>query len=233
MQRRGLLDLFCGVGLSVSLSYEIFTKLWTEKKKPVRNPLAQSVQVMATPRGNRQKDVYGGLPFASQSQGQPLPEINEIPPSSALRAISSTPRNRVQKSRPTATIEQTPSRAGSKLARSSRLDMSSSNVENQIEQPGLTPMMSLQKPKYALNSPYTIMKSSNFPILETPSKPSQVIIHTIADLGEEIKSTPIKRLHNNTPLSPIQNPECSRSATKDEICIYKTLGWDDDIDDLL
>lgn len=59
-------------------------------------------------------------------------------------------------------------------------------------------------------------------------------------LGQEIiKSTPIiKRLqksnNNTTPLSPIQNPECSPSGgRKSEISIYKTLGWDDDIDDLL
>lgn len=213
---------------------------------------------MATPHGNRQKDVYGGLlPFASQSQQKPpLPEINEIPPSSALRTISSTPRDGVQNSRPTAaTVEQSPCRAGSKLVSSSRfLDMSSSSADrhhhHQSEQPGLpSPMMSLLKPKYALNSSLshtTIMKSSSdfFASLETPSKPnSQVkVIHTDADLGRQeiIQSTPrSKRLqsnnnnNNNTPLSPIQNPGCSPSGSKNEISIYKTLGWDDDIDDLM
>lgn len=210
---------------------------------------------MATPHGNRQKDVYGGmLPFASQSQQEPpLPEINEIPPSSALRTVSSTPRNGDQNSRPTAvTVEQTPCRAGSKLASSSRfLDLSSSSADHhhQLEQPGLpSPMMSLLKPKYALNSSSShtaIMKSSSdfFASLETPSKPtSQVkVIHTDADLGrqETIQSTPIsKRLqsnnNNNIPLSPIQNPGRSPSGgTKNEISLYKTLGWDDDIDDLL
>lgn len=203
---------------------------------------------MATPRGNRQKDVYGGLPpFASQSQQGPplLPEINEIPPSSALRAISSTPRNRVPKLQPTAaTIEQTPSRAGSKLASSSRLDMSSSIADrHQIKQVSLpsSPTISLLKPIYGLNSSSsytTIMRSSSSKFstsnLETPSKPSQVLF------GQEmiIKSTPIiKRLqksNNNTPLSPIQNPQCSPSGgTKSETSIYKTLGWDDDNDDLL
>lgn len=90
------------------------------------------------------------------------------------------------------------------------------------------------------------MKSSSdfFASLETPSKPtSQVkVIHTDADLGRQeiIQSTPIsKRLqsnnnNNNTPLGPIQNPGCSPSVgSKNEISIYKTLGWDDDIDDLL
>lgn len=218
---------------------------------------------MATPRGNRQKDVYGGLlPFASQSQQEPpLPDINEIPPSSALRTISSTPRNGVQDSQPTAaTVEQTPCRAGSKLTSGSRfLDMSSSNANHhhrhhQFEQPGLpSPITSLPKPKYALNSSSshtTIMKSSSdfFASLETPSKPtSQVkVIHTDADLGRQgtIQSTPIsKRFQssnnnnkdmNNTPLSPIQNPGRSPSGgTKNDISIYKTLGWDDEIDDLL
>lgn len=224
---------------------------------------------MATPRGNRQKDVYSGmLPFASQSQQEPpLPEINEIPPSSALRTVSSTPRNGVQNSRPTAaTVEQTPCRAGSKLASSSRfLDMSSSSADHhhhhphQLEQPDLpSPMMSLLKPKYALSSSSshtTIMKSSSdfFASLETPSKPTSKVkvIHTDADLGrqETIQSTPIsKRLqsnndnnknnknnsNNNIPLSPIQNPgRTPLGGTKNEISIYKTLGWDDDIDDLL
>lgn len=211
---------------------------------------------MATPRGNRQKDIYGGpLPFASQPQEPPsLPEINEIPPSSAPRTISSTPRNRVQDSRPTAaTIEQTPSRAGSKLASSSRfLEISSSSVDHhqQFEQAGLpSSMMSLLKPKYVLNSSSShtmLMKSSSdlFTSLETSSKPNSQVKanHTNADLGrqEMIKSTPISdRLqsnsnNNNILLSPVQNPECSPSGgTKNEISIYKTLGWDDDIDDLL
>lgn len=218
---------------------------------------------MATPRGNRQKDLYGGLPAsASQSQQEPpsLPEINEIPPSSALRTtISSTPRNRVQNSRPTAsaTIEQTPSRAGSKLASASSrfLDMSSSSADHhqKFEQAALpSPTMSLLKPKrYALNSlsshnNTTLTESSSdfLASLETPSKPtSQVkLIHTDVDLARQdiiIKSTPIsKRLQSdndtNTPLRPIQNPESSPSGgTKNEISIYKTLGWDDDIDDLL
>lgn len=225
---------------------------------------------MATPRGNRQKDVYSGmLPFASQSQQElPLPEINEIPPSSALRTVSSTPRNGVQNSRPTAaTVEQTPCRAGSKLASSSRfLDMSSSSADHhhhhhhhQFEQPGLpSPMMSLLKPKCALNSSSshtTIMKSSSnfFASLETPSKPTSKVkvIHTDASLGcqETMQSTPIiKRLqsnndnnknnnnnsNNNIPLSPTQNPGRNPlGGTKNEISIYKTLGWDDEIDDLL
>lgn len=124
-------------------------------------------------------------------------------------------------------------------------------------------MTSLLKPKYALNSSSsshtTIMKSSSdfFASLETPSKPttSQVkVIHTDGDLGrqETIESTPIsKRLqsnsnnnnnnnnnnknNNNTPLSPIQDPglRSPSGGTKNEISIYKTLGWDDEIDDLL
>ena len=37
-------------------------------KNPVRNPLGQGVQVMATPRANRKKNVTGGLPSQTKSQ---------------------------------------------------------------------------------------------------------------------------------------------------------------------
>ena len=69
-----------------------------KSKNPVRNPLGQGVQVMATPRGNRKKDVIGLPPlprtlgpsrsFAGEMPEQSLAESPVMIPSSGRRAIS-------------------------------------------------------------------------------------------------------------------------------------------------
>ena len=63
------------------------TNIHTEPNNPVRNTLAQAVQVMATPSRNRQKNVYGRLPPPSTKL--PPADLEEIPPSSGLRAPDS------------------------------------------------------------------------------------------------------------------------------------------------
>ncbi len=111
-------------------------------KNPVRNPLGEGVQVMATPRGNRRKDAVVGMPplprslvpsrsFAGEMDDRSLAESPVMIPSSTRRAISfsgpdSTPfgsqrasrkRRREPQIQPTelGSIQETPTRLPSKL----------------------------------------------------------------------------------------------------------------------
>lgn len=113
-----------------------------KSKNPVRNPLGEGVQVMATPRGNRRKDAVVGLPplprslapsrsFAGEMEDRSPAESPVMIPSSTRRAISfsgpdSTPfgsqrasrkRQREPQTQPTelGSIQETPSRPPSKL----------------------------------------------------------------------------------------------------------------------
>ncbi|KAJ5370514.1 uncharacterized protein N7496_006606 [Penicillium cataractarum] len=113
-----------------------------KSKNPVRNPLGEGVQVMATPRGNRRKDAVVGLPplprslapsrsFAGEMDDHSLAESPIMIPSSTRRAISfsgpdSTPfssqrasrkRQREPQTQPTelGSIQETPTRPPSKL----------------------------------------------------------------------------------------------------------------------
>lgn len=114
-----------------------------KSKNPVRNPLGEGVQVMATPRGNRRKDAIVGLPplprslapsrsFAGEMEYHSLAESPVMIPSSTRRAISfsgpdsTTPfssqrasrkRQREPQPQPTGlgSIEETPTRPPSKL----------------------------------------------------------------------------------------------------------------------
>jgi hypothetical protein len=113
-----------------------------KSKNPVRNPLGEGVQVMATPRGNRRKDAIVGLPplprslapsrsFAGEMEDHSLAESPVMIPSSTRRAISfsgadSTPfgsqrasgkRPREAQTQPTelGSIQETPTRPPSQL----------------------------------------------------------------------------------------------------------------------
>ncbi|KAJ5689869.1 hypothetical protein N7462_004261 [Penicillium macrosclerotiorum] len=116
-------------------------------KNPVRNPFGEGVQVMATPRGNRKKDVVIGLPplprslapsrsFSGETEDHSLAESPLMIPSSTRRAISfagpdSTPFSSQRGSKKRAhepqtqpvelgSIQETPTRPSSKLFPDSR-----------------------------------------------------------------------------------------------------------------
>jgi DNA replication regulator SLD3 len=63
-----------------------------KSKNPVRNVLGQAVQVMATPKVNRKKDMYPDLPLPRLSHHPLEPEVEPeaIPPSSIPRIPSSS-----------------------------------------------------------------------------------------------------------------------------------------------
>ena len=160
-----------------------------------------------------------------------LPERDEIPPSSAPRAASSTPTMRGESAGPRnahilPTIEQTPSRGPSNLVMSCLNISSTTNLQNE---PG-PPPMPLLKQRYPSN-PQAMTKTSNITSLETPSKHS-LWIHRHDTFGQEIENTPINRskaLRSTT----IKNTASSPIGNENDISIYKTLGWDDEGDEML
>ncbi|KAJ5561952.1 DNA replication regulator Sld3 [Penicillium sp. DV-2018c] len=110
-------------------------------RNPVRNPFGEGVQVMATPRGNRRKDMTGGLPPLPRSlvpsrsfagvENSPFAESPVLIPSSSRRAISfsgadsdpftshdnshgRSPRS----SQPEGAIQETPTRPSSRIFQS-------------------------------------------------------------------------------------------------------------------
>ncbi|OQD90001.1 hypothetical protein PENANT_c002G02339 [Penicillium antarcticum] len=108
-----------------------------KSKNPVRNPFGEGVQVMATPRGNRRKEVVG-LPSLPRSlapsrsfagvENSPLGESPLMVPSSSRRAISfsgadSDPFNThdgpngrsPRSSQPDGAVQETPTRPSSKI----------------------------------------------------------------------------------------------------------------------
>lgn len=90
-----------------------------KSRKPIRNPLFQSVQISATPKINRQVDIFS----KSQPAPKPLPEeIDFIPPSCAPRVPqSSLPASESCSVRDTLlnTVQSTPSRKVSTITASS------------------------------------------------------------------------------------------------------------------
>ena len=199
-----------------------------EAKNPIRNSFAQGLQVMATPRGKRQKDMMSGLPSLPQSV---LPEIDNVPPSRALRVITSTPRLRANKPgvrnpKTLSTIDQTPSRGPSKILNSYSHVSLGANVE---VVPSSSPMK-MPLPDLAFKST-TTAKISSGSNLRTPSKPAPLIRrYACSDRG--VQDTPVKNL--KVSQGARDSKVMSSTGNENNISIYQQLGWDDDdADELL
>lgn len=208
----------------------------------------------ATPRGNRTKDVFGGLPRLTAANPAVTNEPDEIPPSSISRVPSSVqryPALSVQDNEPKlprpylqTTIEQTPTRGPSKQSKNSL----GAGLSNRPSSVFLTP----SKPR---RSPATISQNS---LLPSPyaAQPSLSKHLDAESFGAGIQDTPHK-LQNDVPEKggtsdstdappplgvepdirvdvlpttipsspPVLEEESSRS-------LFETLGWDDYVDEL-
>ncbi|KAL8794472.1 MAG: hypothetical protein Q9195_002945 [Heterodermia aff. obscurata] len=224
-------------------------------KNPVRSLFAQGVQVTATPRNRRQKDVFGELPRPPATTLTTADEPDEIPPSSAFRvpsSIQSAPRTKDKEPRLPrpylqTTIEQTPTRGPLKHSK----QLSSTG-------PGIGPssiFLTSSKPRRALDSipqasqrtnTQAVHSSTSWPqepgngdskILETPHKDqigaseqekSCVPVAILSD-------TPPRKFNPNVaggasaPTFPSSPPMVEGEPAKS---IFEALGWDDDVDEL-
>ncbi|KAJ5135788.1 DNA replication regulator Sld3 [Penicillium bovifimosum] len=183
-------------------------------RNPVRNPFGEGVQVMATPRGNRRKDV-GGLPPLPRSlvpsrsfagvENSPFAESPVLIPSSGRRAISfsgadSDPFNphdnshgrSPRSSQPDGAIQETPTKPSSTIFQSDAIARrpSSSSGKGLFRVPNLpTPRPSTQQmvPGSPIHSrPKAI--SSFTENLSTSRRSSQSVNHASA-----IMETPPKK----------------------------------------
>ncbi|APA14620.1 hypothetical protein sscle_13g093900 [Sclerotinia sclerotiorum 1980 UF-70] len=236
-----------------------------KSKKPIRNPLFQGfqpVQIKATPKNNRRKDVFG----ESQSTlgGSEQMEVGLVPPSSVPTIPQSKVRLAYDQDPFRDSIQATPSRKSSSTA-----SMPMDNFKNYDAGYAIPPSSPLQMRRSSaqlFNSiPDSVVKRpvSAVPrgILETPIKRSSS--STLYNGIEEtpMKETPLRETPvKETPLGKIsewklgqknefgpsnQDQENLRDVPvalekmkptqiyKKEISYYEALGWnDDDIDDL-
>ncbi|KAH7383603.1 DNA replication regulator SLD3-domain-containing protein [Cadophora sp. MPI-SDFR-AT-0126] len=202
-------------------------------KKPVRNPLFQGVQISATPKANRQRDI-----FAQQSQMSSLErmvgEAAMIPASSAPRIPQSVSRSSggFQSNPLFSDVQATPTRkAVPAFPQRSTSAMNFGGIPS---------------------SPLHVRRSS---AQLFNAVPDSVVKNPSASLSYGIDDTPVKRrpassLEHSHPMlasfgSDKENDQSGKKAVDDvglrrslgegkEESIYKALGWDDndDIDDL-
>ncbi|RJE17633.1 hypothetical protein PHISCL_10029 [Aspergillus sclerotialis] len=214
-----------------------------KQKNPVRNPLGQGVQVMATPKGHRKKDV--GLPppksfvrtSTSQDNSSPFGAGDpQFVPASAIRPRSfPVPSNsRVPDSDTNqgdiGTIQETPSKHPPQPSRSA-IDQSSPAFKgNQFRVPSRpaprstdvaapsTPVSSRRINLSHLQQGQT--KSSM--VMETPPKQNPKPPGLGSGSPAAVMATPDKSTAN------LHVPSSSKAPVTPEKSIYEQLGWDDD-----
>ena len=207
-----------------------------ESKKPVQNPLFHGVQITATPKTNRRKDIF------AESQNSRVPMIVEdadwsaIPPSSLPRIPQSVtrPSRDEQTKNPLFAIQATPTRKPtSTLTRGGNELLDVAAVQGGYH--SLSPLQPGRSTAQLFNlDPETAGLQSSWSsrgVQETPAKQKSdaMLVHS-----HPILSTPIFGKENmGSEGGPSCGLENALRKTEDD-SIYKALGWDDadDIDDL-
>lgn len=211
---------------------------------------------MATPKGNRRKDVFGGYPRLPQSSLAELEDVEAVPPSSDLRIPSSSVRRpavprfpaegpRVPPSitrPPRPSIEQTPSRRSSGNGRYSHIIHAGDLVEEDTLCQSSPELPRSKPPLTTLKSPRPILQrtASHFSPAaaevhqQTPSRKAPVVPLGV-ERGQGVQETPIKASKMNDTLSGAvtQHLPSGLEPVETERSIYESLGWDDDIDELM
>ncbi|RDW88863.1 hypothetical protein BP6252_00895 [Coleophoma cylindrospora] len=194
-------------------------------KKPIRNPLFQGVQISATPKTKRQKDVFGDLQQQTSTFGHLEDTSPDIIP---LSSVSRIPQSAVKSSGgigPTRnpfldTVQATPTKKS--CGGFSRLDAAGNNNSGYGGCLPLSPLharrSSAQLFPTVLDFATPTTASSAFAVQETPVK-------SRADVFLQ-HGHPSNEKENLTRTVETEDLETANDS------IYKSLGWDDDIDDL-
>ena len=225
---------------------------------PIRNPFANSVQVMATPKANRKGVVRSDLPAPPSTQ---ILQPDIVPPSSDPRIPSSSIRptttslfhsRRPNLSRtpskpmlhrpgPFPSVAATPSRRNSSLAQTSSNANALSHDIFAFSHEGREPA--------SPELPQPIARQISF---KRPGLPSQApFTPSKMRRRQSLKETVI----DNTPVKVVIGPAvaadeslepgitgellegspagCAKQQDDPQKSIYEALGWDDDVDDLL
>ncbi|KAJ5985325.1 hypothetical protein N7522_012521 [Penicillium canescens] len=201
-------------------------------KNPVRNPFGEGVQVMATPRGNRKKEVVGLPPLprsltSSRSfagvENSPLGESPLMVPSSSRRAISfsgadSDPFNpqdgpngrSPRSSQPDGAVQETPTKPSSKIFQSTSGlgDSMAARRPSSSTSKGLFRVPNLPAPRSTTQSmvPGTPVHSRHKTVsasTETMSS-SQQLSQSLSDARSSaiMETPPKKRALQETPTTP-------------------------------
>lgn len=190
---------------------------------------------MATPKGNRRRDIFGGLPRQPQSDLDLEPEPDEIPPSSVSRVPPSIQKFAVPRSRdhllpPPARsaqphIEQTPTRGSTKFAS----DLLDPGLGLEVDHKFLTP----SKPRRSVSVsvlPKTLdtHNTPQLPVYHGPNLPSLPQSNTN---HSNIQETPLKSqaraVQKHNPPTECITIASSPPPVGNDTSIYDTLGWND------
>ncbi|KAL8910786.1 MAG: hypothetical protein Q9171_003965 [Xanthocarpia ochracea] len=215
-------------------------------KHPVRNPFAQSVQIMATPSANRRRDVYATQAPQAQKSTVIPEEVEEIPPSSCIRVPASSikplpdPQAKTNSTRAReclmSTVEQTPTRGPSKLSKSNIRFSANENFRKQL-------IMATPSSATATGQSISVLDTSGKAAYQLPA----------TRLG--VEETPSRRSSTgpkgglprssieDSPVAPLKTVSANVVGTstsftssripKGDVSIYESLGWDDDVDELV
>lgn len=228
-----------------------------KSKNPVRNPLFQgfqSVQIKATPKINRQKDVFSeSQSTLSKPKDSEQMEEGLIPPSSVPTIPQSKVRLSYDQNPFQDSVQATPSR---KAFSSSSRSTFANGDDNYGVIPPSSPLQMRRSSAQLFNSiPDSVVKrpsTSAAPrgILETPIKRSSP-----STLFNGLEETPLKetlisnklewKIGYSHPSGPSDQDQenirdvpvaveklKSTQVYKKEVSYYEALGWNDDIDDL-
>ncbi|EGD88976.1 hypothetical protein H112_03893 [Trichophyton rubrum D6] len=228
-----------------------------KQKNPTRNPFAQGVQVMATPKGPRNKDCgFADLPSLPKAWKQSRPTVmaSPIPDPDAQVVPSPSTRpsntNMLPKSRPIlnfsrteALVHETPSKPSSNgLKRSA----TSNPVESGIEAE-LSPILARKSKPCSYESSSinlsldTSAHSTTAEVGETPPRLKQMMFVSESTVPRRVDfmqpSTPAKgsvqhKIPVTTPLRQRAGDDANRTINETpEKSIYERLGWNNDDDD--
>jgi DNA replication regulator SLD3 len=202
-------------------------------KNPVRNPFGQGVQVMATPKGNRQKDAVTGLPppfknivrsSASKIVSSPFASEPQVVPASTLRPSFSNTSTSGGRVGDMGAIQETPSRRPAQS-----LDASPSVAKNLFRVPRRPiPRSTDVAPStpIAPRSDDHVIGIKSSMVMETPPRPVPIVQESMfAPLASPaaVLTTPVKSS------ARLAVPVFSAVPVTPEKSIYEQLGWDDDL----
>ena len=188
---------------------------------------------MATPSATRRRDVYASQTSQIQKRTMILSEVEGIPPFSCLNVPASATKLLPGLSNAAnprkywmPTVEQTPTRGPSKVAKMDNIPQPSQNAaESQITgEPSI--LDTSQKSEYSVPLYHSDVQG-------TPSR------RAMAGLKGSVPWSCIE----STPVKPLRTVSANLGAMNDsipyspipqggDVSIYQNLGWDNDVDEL-
>lgn len=223
----------------------VLVLIFTESKKPIRNPSFPGVQILSTPKGNRRKDLAVEKRPALGLDLEQYHELDVIPPSSIPRVALSVARApSPRESEKTFLCEATPARPGTKAFSAIYRTPSHSQTNSHSSASGIVPGAGSQNHGALPPSPLHARCSGKQQFLNIPVSFTQAAECTPSKVAA-IHATPCKHGMLNfveADASPnslniviedavIEETENTGNSgfqrDKDDNSIYKSLGWDD------